>query len=32
MEFCGLRGCDEWIGNWHVGIGWGPEVVRGKKM
>ena len=23
---------DEWIGNWHVGIGRGREVVRGKKM
>ena len=23
---------DEWIGNWHVGIGWGHDVVRGKKM
>ena len=23
---------DEWISNWHVGIGWGREVVRGKKM
>ena len=23
---------DEWIGNWHVGIGWGREVVRDKKM
>ena len=22
---------DEWISNWHVGIGWGREVVRGKK-
>ena len=23
---------DEWIGNRHVGIGWGHEVVRGKTM
>ena len=23
---------DEWIGNRQVGIGWGHEVVRGKKM
>ena len=23
---------DEWIGNRHVGIGWGRELVRGKKM
>ena len=23
---------DEWISNRHVGIGWGREVVRGKKM
>ena len=23
---------DEWIGNRHVDIGWGREVVRGKKM
>ena len=23
---------DEWIGNQHVDIGWGHEVVRGKKM
>ena len=24
---------DEWIGNWHaVGIGWGRELVRGKKI
>ena len=23
---------DEWIGNQHVDIGWGREVVRGKKM
>ena len=23
---------DEWIGNRHVGIGWGCEVVSGKKM
>ena len=23
---------DEWISNQHVGIGWGREVVRGKKM
>ena len=22
---------DEWIGNRHVGIGWGCEVVRGKR-
>ena len=30
MGFCGLRG---WIGNRHaVGIGWGRELVRGKKM
>ena len=23
---------DEWIGNWHVGIGWGRKVGRVKKM
>ena len=23
---------DEWIGNRHVGIGWGREVLSGKKM
>ena len=23
---------DEWISNRHVGIGWGHELVRGKKM
>ena len=23
---------DEWIGNRHVGIGWGCKVVRGRKM
>ena len=23
---------NEWIGNRHMGIGWGRKVVRGKKM
>ena len=32
IEFCGCVDDDEWIGNWHVGNGWGREVVKGKKM